>query len=520
MPDTVEPEILVNSILGKVSDVLINGDGTVIPKSDDHFLAFMSPGVPLLESDFNYALEGFGGVYRRNADADDLAGSTGPQPAAPADGGGGVADQPSADELMAQDARQKYAAAESFYNLVDMVPDMSGIIDAQRINNWNPEAQVSHVYAQALQHSQVYDNQPDAATQAKIERWRSKLVTTRKEKDIITDEEVEVTEESEIVKRYNEKMLGFLGAAGEYNNTRISALAGKDQEAVHRMAINGPLMQLKVRAAMNDWSGYGHKGDVDRLNAAIQSVEDRAFVLLKQRYKEDYFRSLLTNPSSGSNFPYCAPASPSFARSESGWSEFYFNSGSFASNHSFRSTSTQAGGGFSIGIFGGSGGGSVEKKRWEGKLSTKSFNMRFKLARVPIARPWFRLDYLMSGYWRFDASNQVVSNTMISDGNKTNPGGLMPAITTDLILIKDLYLDFGEYDREFKQQSTAVSGGGTAHVGPFFAGGRHSSVNRDRQVEANWEGQGIHIPGLQLLGYVCFQLPKSPNPKPGIDSWI
>ena len=519
MADKVEPEVLVNSVLGKVSDVLINGDGTVIPKSDDHFLAFMSPGVPLLESDFNYALEGFGGVYRRNSDADDLVKSTGPQDQAATDGGT-APEEPSVDQLLAQDALQKYAAAESFYNLVDLVPDMSGIVDAQRINTWNPEARISSVYAMALQHSQVYDNQPDEATQAKVERWRSKLITTRKEKDIITDEEVEVTEESAVVKRYNEKMLAYLGVASEYNNARISAMAGKDQEAVHRMAINGPLLQMKVRAAMNDWSGYGHKGDVEKLNAAIQSVEDRAFVLLKQRYKEDYFRSLVTNPSSGSNFLYCAPASPSFARSGSGWSEFYFNSGSFASNHSFRSSSTQAGGGFSIGIFGGSGGGSVEKKRWEGQLSTKSFSMRFKMARIPISRPWFKLDYLLSGYWRFDAANQVVANTQISDGKKGNPGGLMPGITTDLVLIKDLYLDFGEYDSQFKQQSTAVAGGGTVHVGPFFAGGRHSSVNKDRQVESNWEGQGIHIPGLQLLGYICYQLPKSPDPKPGIDSWI
>jgi len=62
MPDPVEPEVLVNSILRMVSDVLINGDGNVIPKSDDHFLSFMSPGIPMLEDDLNYALEGFGGV--------------------------------------------------------------------------------------------------------------------------------------------------------------------------------------------------------------------------------------------------------------------------------------------------------------------------------------------------------------------------------------------------------------------------------------------------------------------------
>ncbi len=78
MSNDIEPEVLVNSVLGKVSDVLINGDGEVIPKSKDHYLAFMSPGIPMLEDDFNYALEGFGGVFRNNVDPNNLEKSTGP----------------------------------------------------------------------------------------------------------------------------------------------------------------------------------------------------------------------------------------------------------------------------------------------------------------------------------------------------------------------------------------------------------------------------------------------------------
>jgi len=72
----------------------------------------------------------------------------------------------------------------------------------------------------------VYDNEPDEATKQKVDRRRSKLVTTKTEKDIITDEDVEVTEDSDLVQRYNE-MLGYLAAATEYNNTRISAMAGR-----------------------------------------------------------------------------------------------------------------------------------------------------------------------------------------------------------------------------------------------------------------------------------------------------
>jgi hypothetical protein len=514
MANNVEPEVLVNAILGKVSDVLINGDGEVLPKSDDHFLAFMSPGIPMLDDDFNYALEGFGGVYRRNADPDDLEKSTGPQDKPAQD-----PNEPSVEQVIAQDALQKYMRAESFFNLTDLVPDVSGIIDSGRINTWNPEARISRVYAMALQQSQVYDNEPDEETLKKLENWRSKLVTTRKEKDIITDEEVEVTEESAIVKRYNEKMLAYLGAATEYNNVRISAMAGKDQEAVHRMAINGPLMQMKVRAALNDWSSVGRRGDVDKLNAAIQSVEDRAFVLLKQRYKEDYFRSLLTNPSSGSNFLYYAPASPSFARSGSGWSEFYFNSGSFASDHQWKSSSTAAALGFHFGSFGGAGGAEVEKSRFEGKIDTQTFSLRFKMARVPIARSAINLDYVMSGFWRFDQNNEIVKNTMLSDGKKP-PSGLMPAITTDCIFIQDLELYFGESHSQFLSQYNSVKAGGGLSFGPVHLGVRHSESGGQQSSSSTWSEQGISVPGLQLLGFVCFMLPQSPNPNPKITEWI
>jgi hypothetical protein len=182
MADSVEPEVLVNAVLGKVTDVLINGDGKVIPKSDDHFVAFMNPGYPAKDDDFDYALEGFGGVYRRNTDPDDLQKSTGPQDKPAED-----PNEPSVEQQLAADALRKYQRAENFFNVFDLVPDTSGILDSGRINTWNPETRISQVYAMALQQSQVYDNQPDEATTKKVESWRSKLVTTRKEKDIVTD---------------------------------------------------------------------------------------------------------------------------------------------------------------------------------------------------------------------------------------------------------------------------------------------------------------------------------------------
>jgi len=509
VPQFIDQEILMNSVLGKISDVILNGDGDLIPKSDDHYLAFMSPGIPVLDDDFNYALEGFTGVSRRNVDPDNLEASNGPQDAAP----------PGDPAELATDAMQKFMRAEGFHAMCDLIPDTSGIVDSGRINVWNPETRISSVYVMALQQSQVFDVEPDDETKAKIERWRSLLQTTETKTNIVTGDQEEITRESNLVRAYNEKMIAYLGAALEYNNLRISALAGQDAEAVQRFAINANLLQMRVRAALNDWSSNGFKGEYEQINAAIQAVEERSFALLKQRYREDFARSLLTNPSSGANFLYTAPAPAGFARTDSGWTEFSFGSGSFKSNHKFTSRQTSGAGAFSFGIFNVGGSGNVTKQRWEGKVDSETFRLKFKMCRVPIYRPWFHLDFIKSGFWRFLPSNVVVANAMISDG-ASPPNGLMPAITTECVFIRDLDLHFGESHSEFVRQKEGVAGSGGISIGPFWAGGRHSNSSDERSQEANWSQQGIRVPGLQLLGFICHMLPKAPDPHPDITTWI
>lgn len=509
MANNVGPNVLMNAILGKISDVLLNGDGEVIPRSDDHYLAFMNPGIPFSPNTFDYAIEGFGGVMRNQTN-----------PEKPADGIGPKSETAASNEgALAADARRKYQAAEAFSALCDLVPDTSGIINSGHINVWNPETRVSHAYALSLQFSQVANVKPDAETQHKLERWRSLLQTTKVEKDLVTGEEIEVTTESELVKKYREKMLAYYGEALAYNTVRISALAGKDEQAVHQFALNGPLMQMKVRAAENDWISNGYRDTYDRINSAIAAVEGRSITLLKQRYKEDFVRSILTSPASGANFIYRAAIPADFALSDSGWSRFDFNSGSFQSNHQFTTSDTGGVGGFSLGVFSVAGNGNVQNQQWEGKLNTETFNLSFDMCRVPIYSPAINLAWVKSGFWRFDQRNEEYKNTLLSDGNRP-PNGLMPAITTDCIFVKDLHLNFGEYNSEYQQKSEAISGGGGVSYGPFFLGGRHSNQNDEQTYKSDWNEQGVTIGGLQLIGFLCYMLDKAPDPNPDIVDWI
>ena len=75
------PAVLSNMIMGKLYNVLTNGDETV-PKSDDNFFTWMTPGMPVDPADFDFLTQGLTGVVRKQ-DLDNLRG-----PPAKGNGGG------------------------------------------------------------------------------------------------------------------------------------------------------------------------------------------------------------------------------------------------------------------------------------------------------------------------------------------------------------------------------------------------------------------------------------------------
>jgi len=506
MSNNVEPEILMNSILGKITDVLLSGDAQVVAKNDDHKLAFMSPGYVLNDDTFDYASEGFGGVLRRNANPEKLNEAVGPQSST------GTEDA----AALAADARQKYQNAESFFVLSDLVADTSGILETARINNWQPETRVSQAYAEALQFSQVYDVQPDEETAKKIEHWRSLLQTTKTEKDLVTGEERQVTTESELVKRYNDKMNAYFLVRDNYMNARVSAMSGVDEQAVHYFAMNGPSLQMRLRAAENDWISNGYRDEYDRINAAIAAVEGRSFALLKQRYKEDYFRSLLTNPSSNANFLYTAPAP---VPGKEGWTKFYFNSSSYQSNHKFSKSDTAGVGGFSLGVFTLGAKGSATKSRTEGTINTETFKFSCEMCRFHYYRPGINIGFPKSGWWRYDPHNEIYKNTVLSTGGDS-PEGRWTNISTDGVLVRNLEMDFGENNSHYERELSKLGASGIASFGPFHLGGRHSNASDERTYEASWSSQGVRISGTQLIAnFIYFFKDLMPNPNKNITTW-
>ncbi|WP_431163513.1 hypothetical protein [Flagellimonas beolgyonensis] len=510
MAKEVLPEVLMNSVLGKLTDILTNGDD-VVPKSEDNYLAWLPVGVPYPKEELDFLSTGFTGVYRgpETVQAPRREGRSEPREKTPEE----------INQLLAQDVTRKYMQAENLARLCDMIPDTSGITEDVTMNKWEQENSLSLAYRHVLKFSQVANFEPDEKTKAKIKRLRGLLQEKKMKKNIVTEEEEEVLQETALVRLYNEKLQNFLNVSLEYNTHRVNALAGKDPSAVHFWAMNANILRSKVMAAKNDWITNGYKEEYDQIAAYIAQVEGRSMLTLKQQYIDDMEKARLTGPSSGSDFFYTSLLPGGFAETNNGWTEFTFTQSDYASNYASRSHSAGGGGALNLGSLNIGGKGGREKKKISKKIDVSTFRLRFKICQVPISRPWFNVNFLTSKYWRFDQSNTEFKNNMVSDGSSP-PNGMIPAFTTTAIFVKDLNLHFGQSNKTFKSEMDKVSGGGYVSWGPFHAGGQYESNGQKRSVVTHSDSQGIKIEGMQLIGFKCHMLKKSPNPKSDIKEWV
>jgi hypothetical protein len=541
----VTPDVLTNAVLGKLLDVLTNGDATV-PKSTDNFFSWCTPGIPVTPEDFRFLSQGLTGVVTPQA-AQTLAAAAGAgasgtsttTAASPGSGSSTPAPAPALtpdqlNQLRAQDVNAVYQQAEMLARMVDFVPDLTAINNQQfaLFSVANNNGTLSDCYTQTLQMSQVMAQQLDQATQDKIAKFRGLMQTTTQKTDLVTGAVTNVVGPSPLVQAYNQKMAAYDSAALQYNAARIDALAGNNPAAVENWAINASILRNQVIAAMDDWITNGYKNDYEEIAAYISQVMQRDMSLLKAQYEQDLQNARLTGISSGSDFFYTALAPADFATSL-GWSQYTFNSGDFSryTGTTFNQSGWQAQAGATyLGLVsvGGNASGSTSGSTYNGTFHMDTFNLSFEICQVPILRPWFKDAYLNSKDWRFDQSNPDFKSTLLSDGGNP-PKGLIPAYPTNCVFIRNLNLQIDQSSSaaSYIQQQTASaqSGGGAVSIGPFALGGSASHYSKSGYSQSNftstWDDQGLHIPGMQLVGYKCHVLTqKCPNPDPSITAWV
>jgi hypothetical protein len=471
-------------------------------------------------SDFRFLTQGFTGVVNKEA-AEAMRSAAG--------GGTTTLTPAQLDQLRTSDTTQLYVQAEALARIVDFVPDVTQITNKQFANFaiMNDQGTLSEIYERTLKMSQVMASDLTDEEKQRIARLRGLLVSTTTKTDIVTGEKTEVSGPSPLVQVYHEKMAAYEAAALEYNIARIDALAADNPRAVNYFAINANILRNKVKAAMDDWITTGYKEDYEKIAAYIAQVSERDLALLKAAYMDDLQKAKLTGLASGSDFYYTSLVPASFATS-SGWTTFSFTAGDFSShaNSTFNASgwSAQAAGGF-FGFGAARGGASHSESRtaYDGSFNLDNFKLSFEIAQIPIVRAWCHPSFLISKTWRFDPGNPDVKNDMLSDAGSP-PKGLLPAYPTMCIFIRKLHLEMDHSDSfsNFiaQNKTSAQQGGGGFAFGPFAFGGSaahySTSGSTQRDYTSNWDGHSLDVLGMQIAGYMCHVLPKSPNPSPDI----
>jgi hypothetical protein len=475
---------LGESLRAQLAEVLIGGDDSV-KSSPNSFITWMSPGMPFEASDFDFAVQGLG------------SGAT------------------------AEDERRLLNQAYLFSTLVDFAPDATGMLsgEQQQALYRTSQARMSHLYGEILRLSRVADKELTADEQAKLDNWRGKLQTTTKVKDVVTDEEKEVVEDSPLVKAYTRYQEEFRLAKMQYNAKRVAAMVATGAEgkaAVMDWSTNAELYRMAVTQAEGKWGSVGHRSDVERLWAAINQVTGRSMRLWKERLIQAYSDARLSGTLPGSSF-YPATLYPANFANASGWTGLKVHSWNNVTSVRDKHKSWSAGGGLKMGFWKASGGVKSDVASHLETASFSDFELSFELAQVSIIRAsWFYPEFFVNRGWTLDPGHGWHFDKLPSDGNNP-PDGLLVGYPTTMVFVRNVTIKSKELVTELKTFAKSLDGKASAGIGPFSIKGKYANAESGRDFTDKGDENTYVIPGMQWIASVNQFVggnQKVPNPSP------
>ena len=352
---------------------------------------------------------------------------------------------------------------------------------------------------------------------AKLEKFRNLLRTTKTVKDIITDEETQVTSDGPVLQAYNQGMANYISAALEYNNKRIAAQAASGAGQAEKAAVldftnNAKLYRLKVKAAMDAWVSGGHRFDVDKINAFITQVTQRDMMLWKQRLLEMYDDAKMSALGPGQEFFFTSLIPGGFAKS-AGWTNYSANHSTLDASTHTKTNSWSVGGGLNFGLFSVGGEAAGESSDFSRDFAVSSFGISFELAQVIISRPWFYPEFFINRGWNLRKGEGWMFDEMPSDGQMPPKGNLI-GYPTSVLFARNIVITSADFSSAYKAHSSSVGGKAGVGWGPFFIGGSYRHGESDTSLHTESDAQSIRVPGMQIVGFVNHMIPKSPDPLP------
>lgn len=473
---------LGSTMLTQLSNIVNGGDGRA-PASTDTFLTWCTPGLPFDPSDFDFAVGGFGGA----ADAEGY--------------------------------RRLLQQAFNFAQLVDFIPTFSAPYNRtdQEYVNRPSQQRLSQIYEDILKFSKVAKYELTDEQKAKLDKFRKLMRVTKTQKNLVTDEETEVTVDGPVLTAYYEKMAPYISERAAYNKVRIKADSAKGPdgiEAVADWASNSELYWLKVKAAEDAWTSGGYRREVDEMNAYINQTTLRSMLLWKQGLMEDLEKAEQAATTPGSVFHFTTVVPGNFAHA-AGWTGYGMNHEEVSANTHYESEGWTAGGGVNFGLWSFGANASHSSSTYNSDYNCESFRISFELAPVIISRPWFAAEFFKNRGWTLRKGEGWFYDDFPSDGARPPKGNLI-GYSTQAIFARNIVIESQEFATAYQSSQSSTEVGGSVGWGPFALSGSYSSSESNTHFESHVDGARVTVPGMQIIGFVNELVGKAPNPMDGL----
>jgi hypothetical protein len=301
---------------------------------------------------------------------------------------------------------------------------------------------------------------------------------------------------------------------------RAYANAVSDPMKLQSWPIDGASYQKDTDEALDRWNAFGFKQEIEKTIATLSAQGADPAIALITRAKKRFQNSLNEFQGIG-EIPYTIvlPNTWYDKDNDDGWYEY--NSVDFHSESHYSSSSTSygGGGGFSLGFWSvASGGFNNSEQRNSLSMQTNSLDISLKYCAADVKRFWLdtsllnlRNWFLMGDYKKGCISNGTMGQEL--PANSIEPV-FLPSLVTSLVLVKDLRITWENGKSQWDSHSETSSGGFSVGWGPFAVNGSYSHHDEERDFQAQWDGETLVVPGIQLLGYISTINPLSP----GVDS--
>lgn len=476
---SIEAGQLMKSLLSKLYITVTGRLDESMPEDRDNYVTWLTPGIPFKSDFFNFA-------------------NTPIPTGIPEAERGAIA--------------KRYAdCANEWAILANFVPSGQPLTMSNNFKQaiWHSSQELLwNLFDEVLRMSQVATSQLSEDEKAKIEKFRNLLAVKKEKENLVSGERTVVTEDGPVVVAYKQKMKDWLAASMAYKHAEVSFHNAESVEAVNTWRFMEPILREAVKSAKDDWVTNGYKNEVDEMRAYINQITQRNMTLIKANVQDKFEKGLQTG--SIGQYYYTSVIPGDFMSSE-GWTGFYFNEKSYNgySSHS----ETTWGGNVNVmwGLWSLGANASSSTERKQESFESDGFQMSFEIAQVPIARGWFDPSFLIGRGWKW--SRDYLGNGDLSDG-KIPPSGRLVAYPTTALFVRKVTLNSTSLQSNWSKYESHLSAGGSFGYGPFSIGGNYSESQGSERTNWRFDSEGLHIDGVQLIGFICRFLGKSPNPSP------